>query len=56
MEFPYILSLIENNIHPTPERYRAEVKLVKKILTEGCGYFTKSTPKRVVFYDDNAIE
>ena len=56
--FKYVLSLLNNKIHPTPKGHEAEVELVKKILTTGQGYLTKRTKikpyVRVIFFDDNA--
>lgn len=52
MKFEYTLSLLDNKIHPVPERFEKEVQLVKKILEESQGYLTKQEPVKVIFYAD----
>lgn len=56
MEFNYILSILNNEIHPIPDKHKLEIELVKKILMDGQGYLTKRTKTepytRVVFYKE----
>ncbi len=53
MKFKYVLSLLNNKIHPIPDEHREEVELVKKILTEGKGYLRKSNPIRIIFFEND---
>ena len=54
--FENVVDRLQNQIHPAPERFKSEFELAIRILTKGQAYLTKEEPKRVVFYDDNAVE
>ena len=52
MNFENVISYLQNKIHP--QEPIDEFKKAIEILSQGQGYLTKTEPKRIIFFDDNA--